>query len=218
MRELKKSLRPPGAPALLVGLAVGTAAVLTACGPFKTQSEIDKVKETVKIVMTSNEPSICRERFTERFLESVSGRKGRQALAVCRRRQPKARSTAKSVVFSGVTIDGGHAVASFRIKGGALNKRTATATLVLKDGWRLDALRASAPVPTPQELRSVADRALRSALARHPGLNERKARCIVDYLRRSVSDAQLATDLKELRSGHTPANFQVAIAACRRRL
>jgi hypothetical protein len=211
MNGLKKCLRAIAAAPLAAALLTAAAG----CGPFSAESEIDRVKHTVEMVLTSNDPKICDELFTQRFLEAASGQRGGRAIAVCKRKQVKAASTAESVKFIAVTIDGGRARAVFSIAGGSLDGQTATAMLLLNRGWKVVSVRSSAPPPSPAELRSIADRALRQALADRPDLSRRQASCIVAYLRRSASDAQLAADLKELRAGQVPDDLRAAVQACR---
>jgi hypothetical protein len=207
--RLKKAVRAATAAAVLAVVAAG-------CAPFSSPSEADRVRSTVRTVLTSNDPAICDRMFTLRFLEAASGRRGAQALESCRVRQPRAASTASSVSFIGVTVDGGHALAKIRVRGGSLDGRTATAGLIQDNGWKLDGLHASAPPPSAREVRAITDRALRQALSRLPGLSRKSASCVVAYLRRVASNAQLADDLTELKAGRNPADFAAAIRGCKK--
>ncbi|MDX6663523.1 MAG: hypothetical protein QOG09_1625, partial [Solirubrobacterales bacterium] len=49
-----------------------------------------------------------------------------------------------------------------------------------------------------------------------PGLSRKSASCVVAYLRRVASNAQLADDLTELKAGRNPADFAAAIRGCKK--
>jgi hypothetical protein len=212
MVQLKKRLRGSHLAALSALVAL---LGLAGCGPFSSSSEIGKVKEAVQAVLTSNDPGICSRYFTTRFLEAASKKRGFAAIAACERRQPTAGSTASSIRFLAVVIDGGHAVATFQVRGGSLDGRTARAGLVQDSGWRLDELQSSPAPPSPAKQRAIADEGLRTAFALLPRMTQKRADCVVGRLRTTASNAQLADDLKKLKAGQTPPDFLAAFAACK---
>jgi hypothetical protein len=210
MRRLNKPLR-----LVLVLLAIGAVVALIALRPGSSQSDVDQVKEVVNKIFTSNDPAICFDLVTPRFLAATYGEDPDQATSKCQASQTQGGGTAQSVELQTLTIDGARAVVTVVVHGGTLAGRTAQATLVDSDGWRIDALRLSEPLPTSKETRSIIDAAIRTALIEKQGLSRKKAACMVEYLRQHASDAQLAEDLKTFQKGEVPRDFAEAATTCK---
>jgi hypothetical protein len=192
-------------------LVATVAAALAGCG---SSGPIDEVKSTVSEVFTSQDVSVCTDLVTTRFIASVYGKNRAQALTRCEASQEKGNGTADSVAFRGVTIDGKRATATFVVRGGPLDRRTVAAGLIDQDGWKIDALRASPPPPTPREQRALVDAALKEGLASREHLTDKQASCVVNYLSGHASNAQLAADLEMLRKHQLPPDFAAAIRGC----
>jgi hypothetical protein len=205
-----------GHPLKLAAASSLLALLLAGCNPFSAPDEAARVKKVVTAVFTRDDPATCTDLVTANFLQATYGANPELAADACLRSQGRGGKTAQSVVFASVRIDGGHAVATLKVVGGPLDGRTVIAGLVQQYGWRLDSLRQPKPPPTPRQLRHTADMALRKGLIESQGFKPKRADCFVRYVRKHVSDAQLASDLQALHAGQTPGDFLRAARQCKR--
>ena len=187
---------------------------LAGCSPFSSPDQAARVRSVVIAVFTRDDPATCTDRVTANFLQTTYGGVPETAVNACLSSQKAGGNTAQRVDLRSVRIDGGHAAATVGVVGGPLDGRTVIVGLIQQFGWRLDSLRQPTPPPTPKQLRKTAYGALRKGLIESQGFKPKRADCFVRYLRKHVSDAQLASDLQALHGGQTPADFVVAARRC----
>lgn len=144
--------------ARLAGLLIVAACVLGACGgddgdtqepnagetPAAGESssaDEQQVRAVVREALTTDDPGSCTRLLTQAAVEQFTYRRGREAIAECRKDADEVAAT--SVAVSRVEVDGTRAEADAEPKGGGLTLRKATFTL-RKDGrrWKIDRLKA----------------------------------------------------------------------------
>lgn len=208
MRRLKELVLAPS-------LLLAAAGVFGIVGCGSSASQPAQVQQVLETVFTSTDPSLCFDLVTPKFLQSTYGDPPSEATRKCEVSQRQGTGTADRIKIENLTVDGNHATSLLHVEGGALNGRTAEAALVKTDNWRIDALRLSQPTPSPEQTRKIVDDALREGLTGQ-GYTKKQADCVITYLRAHASDAQLAQDLKTLKSGKLPDDFAAAMTACKK--
>jgi ABC-type glycerol-3-phosphate transport system substrate-binding protein len=129
VRKLHFLLLPAAMLALVFGLA--------ACGG--SESDEDKIVETVETSATSTDPADCKELATQKFMEQTESEKGAKAVKSCEEEAEDPEGDPDSVDVSNVGVDGSEATADAAFSGGNFDGQTLTVALVEEDGdWKLN--------------------------------------------------------------------------------
>jgi len=158
-------------PALLLVLALG----LAACGGGG-ESDEEKITSTIENAATSNDPAVCKETQTLRFIEQTTGGSGKEAEKECENEAKAGEGQPDSVNVTEVKINGEKATADAAFKGGNLDGQTPEVALTEEGGdWKLNELTGFA-VFNPETL--VASFA--KQLEEEPEIKPQIASCIVE--------------------------------------
>jgi hypothetical protein len=123
-------------PAVLLALA---PFALAACGD--SESDEDRIVETIETSATSTDPADCEALTTVAFMEQTSGGSGKEAVDECEEEAEDTEGDPDSVEVSEVEVDGSEATAETKFEGGNLDGQKLTVALVDEDGeWKLDRL------------------------------------------------------------------------------
>lgn len=198
-----------GRRAMRTGLASAIAAsALASCGGSDGGDDIsgdeEALRASVTAAATSKDPDSCARYSTQRFLEEITGKRGRAALRSCRADADEA--GIESVAFGRVAISDRRASATVRPQG---DKEDGLRTLELKlrkaDGrWKVDRL-ARGTVE-----RGAIDRLLREELSAPPNeLDAASIGCVVRKVR-AIAETTLARAI----IGGNPLPVSRAIHKC----
>lgn len=172
--------RGPRGVAGAVLAAIGVTCLLAACGGDDAGSEETRLRADVTHALTTKDPAACTTHATQRFLEQMSGLRGKAALRECRAEaadEPHLRSFA----FARVKVSGARASVAVRPKGRDSEGVDALEFKLRKAGdrWQLDRLSGG------RVDRDTFLRELRQGLMSSPdALSRASADCVVRRLRR----------------------------------
>lgn len=185
-------------------MAIAASALASCGGGAETSADEKAVRAAVTQAATSKDPDSCARYSTQRFLEEISRKRGREALRICRAEADE--TGIESVTFDRVAISGPRASATVRPEG---DEEDGLRTLELKlrkaDGrWKVDRL-ARATID-----RGEVDRALREELSTPPDeLDAASIGCVVRRFR-AIDDTRLARAI----IGGDPSLASLAINTC----
>ena len=122
---------------LLAALVV--LVVLFVVGRLAGPGDEARVENTIRRVALSDDPSVCSEDVTERYLRQTTGFRPPFGDDLCERDADE--PTTKSVEVAAIEVDGGRADALVTYRGGEFDGSTVRVGLVKEDGdWMLDRL------------------------------------------------------------------------------
>jgi len=167
VRKLHLLLLPAAILALVFGLA--------ACGG-SSESDEDKIVNTIEKSATSTDPAICNETETLSFMEQTGSSTGKEAEKECEKEtEEEGNNDPDSVNVSKVKADGGKATADVEFKGGTFDGQTLEVALVEEDGdWKLNELTGFANFDTAPFIAELSKQ-----LEEEPGIEPETASCIV---------------------------------------
>ena len=146
---------------LIIGGALAAIALVVVLvlvlGGGEEKSEEDRVNEAAEKVITTTEPSACRELATEEFVQKLTGETGSAAIDACEENNEAFGEGAK---IDSTELDGDKATVELEVEGGDADGETIEMTL-LKDeeDWKVDEL-----VRTEQTEGPNAEAAVRSTV------------------------------------------------------
>ena len=176
--------------AALVVLAIVVAG---GCGGSGSSAD-DQIKEVLNTSFTTADPVQC-EQVTQKGLQQIAPFVARapDPAKACRDALDPT-SNADSIRISDLTVDGDHATAKVSPRGGSFGGAQVTVALANQGGWKIDGFSDVRIVDRNAYLASL-EKAAKGSFG-NDALRPRDSRCIVEYIRRNVSDAELERSVR----------------------
>jgi hypothetical protein len=171
---------------VLVGIALAVAAAGCGGGGSSDDDEIGRVLTTS---FTTADPAQC-EQLTAKGLRQIAPfvADAPDPDKACRDALDPA-SSSHSIQVSELRVEGEHATAKVTPAGGSLGGAVVTVALADQDGWKIDGFDDVEIVDRNAYLSSLG--AAAESSFGHDTLRPEDSRCIAEYIRRKVSNAQL---------------------------
>ena len=118
---------------------IAAALALAACG--SSESDEDKITETIQTSATANDPADCKALNTVAFNEQTAGGSGPEAVKACEDEAEDDVGDPEEVEVSEVEVDGSDATAVATFVGGSFDGQEVEVALIEEDGdWKMDQL------------------------------------------------------------------------------
>lgn len=174
-------------------LAVLAIALATGCGGGGA-SDPDQIQQVLTTSFTTDDPVQC-DQVTQKGLKQIAPSVADAAdpAKACRDALDQS-SSADSIRVTGLKVNGDHATAMVTSQGGSFVGTEVTVALADQDGWKIDGFDGVRIVDRNAYLTSL-DQAAQDSFG-NDALRPRDSRCIIDYIHKNVSNAELERSVR----------------------